>query len=104
MGKKPYEEFVTQYGVEKADCLEMRVGALGRNAVAPHFYNFTWSPIGVATEYIKPAEVVQNHEFITVHRSLERRQVIVDGLLLEEDLTSGGAADAHAYPIVDCQH
>ena len=71
----------------------MRVGALGRNAVAPHFYNFTWSPIGVATEYIKPAEVVRNHKFITVPSLSERRQIIVDGLLLEEDLTSGGAAD-----------
>lgn len=101
LGKKLYEEFVAQYGVETADCLEMRVGALGRNAVAPHFYNFTWSPIGVATEYIKPAEVVRNHEFITVPSLSERRQVIVDGLLLEEDLTSGGAADIpHAYQTV----
>lgn len=93
LGKALFEEFCSEYGVEKANALEMRVGALGRNAVAPHFYNFTWSPIGVATEYIKPAEVVRNHEFKTMPSLSERRTIWVDGLLLEEDLTSGGAAD-----------
>ena len=93
LGKSLFEEFCTKYDVEKANALEMRVGALGRNAVAPHFYNFTWSPIGVATEYIKPAEVVRNHEFKTMRSLSERRSIWVDGLLLEEDLTSGGAAD-----------
>ena len=47
LGKALFEEFCSDYGVDKANALEMRVGALGRNAVAPHFYNFTWSPIGV---------------------------------------------------------
>ena len=93
LGKKLFEEFCSEYHVQKADRLEMRVGALSRNAVAPHFYAFTWSTIGVATEYVKPAEVVRNHEFMTVPSLSERRQILVDGLLLEEDLTSGGAAD-----------
>jgi saccharopine dehydrogenase-like NADP-dependent oxidoreductase len=93
LGKALFEEFCTEYGVETANSLEMRVGALGRNAVGPHFYNFTWSPIGVATEYIKLAEVVRNHEFKTLPSLSERRTIWVDGLLLEEDLTSGGAAD-----------
>ena len=93
LGKALFEEFCTEYGVQKANALEMRVGALGRNAVGPHFYNFTWSPIGVATEYIKPAEVVRNHEFKVVPSLSERRTVWVDGLLMEEELTSGGAAD-----------
>ena len=93
LGKALFEEFCTEYGVETAKSLEMRVGALGRNAVGPHFHNFTWSPIGVATEYIKPAEVVREHEFKTMPSLSERRTVWVDGLLLEEDLTSGGAAD-----------
>ena len=93
LGKALFEEFCAEYGVESAESLEMRVGALGRNAVGPHFYNFTWSPIGVATEYIKPTEVVRNHEFKTMPSLSERRTIWVDGLLLEEDLTSGGAAD-----------
>ena len=93
LGKALFEEFCAEYNVNTASRLEMRVGALGRNAVGPHFYNFTWSPIGVATEYIKPAEVVRDHVFKTVPSLSERRTVWVDGLLLEEDLTSGGAAD-----------
>lgn len=93
LGKALFEEFCAEYGVEKANALEMRVGALGRNAVGPHFYNFTWSPIGVATEYIKPAEVVRDHQFTVVPSLSERRTVWVDGLLMEEELTSGGAAD-----------
>lgn len=93
LGKAIFEEFCTEYGVDTANALEMRVGALGRNAVGPHFYNFTWSPIGVATEYVKPAEVVRNHEFQILPSLSERRTIWVDGLLLEEDLTSGGAAD-----------
>ena len=31
----------------------MKVGALSTHAHAPHFYGFTWSAIGVATEYVK---------------------------------------------------
>lgn len=93
LGKAIFEEFCTEYGVDTANALEMRVGALGRNAVGPHFYNFTWSPIGVATEYIKPAEVVRDHKFQLLPSLSERRTIWVDGLLLEEDLTSGGAAD-----------
>ena len=98
LGKALFEEFCAEHNVSTANRLEMRVGALGRNAVGPHFYNFTWSPIGVATEYIKPAEVVRDHEFKTVPSLSERRTIWVDGLLLEEDLTSGGAADLpHTY-------
>ena len=67
-------------------------GALGRNAVAPHLQLYLVSS-GVATEYIKPFEVVRNHEFKTMPSLSERRTIWVDGLLLEEDLTSGGAAD-----------
>jgi saccharopine dehydrogenase-like NADP-dependent oxidoreductase len=93
LGKRLFEEFCQTHKVDKANSLEMRVGALGRNAVSPHFYAFTWSTIGVATEYVKPAEVVRNHQFMTVPSLSERKTVLVDGLLLEEDLTSGGAAD-----------
>ena len=74
----------------------MRVGALSRNTFAPHYYAFTWSTIGVATEYIKPAEIVRDHKFQTVSSLTGRRKIMVDGLLLEEDFTSGGAADIPA--------
>jgi saccharopine dehydrogenase-like NADP-dependent oxidoreductase len=93
LGKRLFEEFCAKHGVEKANDLEMRVGALSRNTVAPHYYGFTWSTIGVATEYVKTAEVVRDHKFIEVPSLTGRRELMVDGLLLEEDFTSGGAAD-----------
>lgn len=93
LGKKLFEEFCAHHGVDNANDLEMRVGALSRNAIEPHYYAFTWSTIGVATEYVKQAEVVQNHEFKLVDSLTGRRAVMVDGILLEEDYTSGGAAD-----------
>lgn len=93
LGMKLFEEFCDEYGVEQVERLKMRVGALTVHAHAPHFYGFTWSPAGVATEYLKPAVVVRN--FQTTHRpSLsERETLIIDGVAYEEDLTSGGAAD-----------
>lgn len=93
LGKRLFEEFCEMYGVKKANNLEMRVGALSRNTVEPHYYAFTWSTIGVATEYVKPAEIVRNHEFQAVPSLSGRRAIMIDGLLLEEDFTSGGAAD-----------
>ena len=85
--------FCKEYGVEKADHLEMKVGALTEHAIAPYFYGFTWSPVGVATEYIKDAIVVRNHEVVSRPSLSERREILIHGLAYEEDLTSGGAAD-----------
>ena len=93
LGKQLFEDFCTEYSVDTARDLEMRVGALPRNSIAPHFYGFTWSTIGVATEYVKPAEVVRDNELISVPSLSERRSLMVDGEWLEEDITSGGAAD-----------
>ena len=36
LGHGLFQQFCADYGVEKAELLEMRVGALGRNAIAPH--------------------------------------------------------------------
>jgi saccharopine dehydrogenase-like NADP-dependent oxidoreductase len=93
LGKQLFEEFCQKYSVKQAQDLEMRVGALPRNSISPHFYGFTWSTIGVATEYVKAAEVVRNHQMITVPSLSGRRKLLVDGVWLEEDITSGGAAD-----------
>ena len=71
----------------------MRVGALTKYATAPHFYGFTWSPIGVATEYIKDSEVVKDGLLQTVPSLSDTRIKLVDGTPLEEDFTSGGVAD-----------
>lgn len=93
LGMKLYNRFKAECGVEKVERIAMKVGALTAHAHAPHFYGFTWSPIGVATEYVKNCRVVRNHE-ITEHPALsERETIIIGGRTFEADLTSGGAAD-----------
>ena len=88
-----FQGFCKDFGVDRVDSVEMKVGALTVNAPQPHFYGFTWSPIGVATEYVKPAVVVRDGK-VTERPSLtERETLIIDGVTYEADLTSGGAAD-----------
>jgi saccharopine dehydrogenase-like NADP-dependent oxidoreductase len=88
-----FQQFCTDYGVENVDKLEMKVGALSDHAVAPHFYGFTWSPVGVATEYVKNAQVLRNYQVVERPSLSERSRILIDGVAYEDDLTSGGAAD-----------
>lgn len=88
-----YNEFVERYANEKVEKLGMKVGALTAHAHEPHFYGFTWSPIGVATEYVKNSRVIRDYK-ITERPALSARECIVIGArTYEADLTSGGAAD-----------
>ena len=88
-----YNEFVAKFENESVERIGMKVGALTAHAHAPHFYGFTWSPIGVATEYVKNSRVIRDHA-ITELPALSSREVIVIGArTYEADLTSGGAAD-----------
>ncbi len=88
-----YEEFVRKYKTKVVDHIEMKVGALSRHAGAPHFYAFTWSPIGVATEYLKDAYIVRDFEKVTIPALSGLDNIIVDGEDYEDNFTSGGAAD-----------
>ena len=88
-----FQQFCKDFNVNKVDKLEMKVGALTMNAVAPHYYGFTWSPVGVATEYLKDTMVIRNYIKTTLPSLSERATIIIDGRTYEEDLTSGGAAD-----------
>ena len=88
-----YEDFQTDYGVEIVNNMHMKVGAISKNAPSPHYYAFTWSPIGVATEYLKDAEVVRNHKKIKVPALSGLERIIIDGDEYEDNFTSGGAAD-----------
>ncbi|RPD91800.1 saccharopine dehydrogenase [Aureibaculum marinum] len=88
-----FQQFCNQYNVAEVDCLEFKVGALTTNAVAPHYYGFTWSPIGVATEYVKECIALRNFKKVNLPALSERATLIIDGIAYEEDLTSGGAAD-----------
>ena len=88
-----FKDFCKDFGVDKVDKLEFKVGALTRNAVAPHYYGFTWSPVGVATEYLNDAIVIREAKKATRPALSERKVIIINGISYEEDLTSGGAAD-----------
>ncbi|MDI6050308.1 saccharopine dehydrogenase C-terminal domain-containing protein [Flavobacterium sp. XS2P24] len=88
-----FQQFCTDFEVDKIDKLEFKVGALTNHAVAPHFYGFTWSPVGVATEYMEDTIVLRNFIKTTLPSLSERKNIIIDGITYEEDLTSGGAAD-----------
>src|SRR3954454_17936561 len=96
LGHSLYQRFCREQGTDQADSLEMRVGALTTTARPPHHYGFTWSPSGVATEYVKPATVLRDHRRTTRPSLSERGTVVLDGITYEEDLTSGGAADLPA--------
>lgn len=87
------ETFMTRYKVDKLDRLSLRVGALSQFCESPHYYGFTWSSIGVATEYVKDSEAVRNHEIVRLPSLTERETIIINGKTYEADLTSGGAAD-----------
>jgi saccharopine dehydrogenase-like NADP-dependent oxidoreductase len=93
LAHKMFRDFCDDFKVDKVDYLGFKVGALTHHAVSPHFYGFTWSPVGVATEYIEDAVVLRNFRKTTLPSLSEREQLIINGVLYEEDLTSGGAAD-----------
>jgi len=93
LGNYLYQDFQAQYGTDKLDLMAMKVGALSQNASAPHFYAFTWSPIGVATEYVKDAILVKDNQVTKVPSLSDRRELILEGKRFEDNFTSGGAAD-----------
>ena len=88
-----FQEFQKTHDVDKVDQISMKVGALSAHAHAPHFYAFTWSPIGVATEYMKEAIVVKDYKTIRVPALSQNDTIIIDNITYEDNFTSGGAAD-----------
>ncbi|RVT73344.1 saccharopine dehydrogenase [Flavobacterium sufflavum] len=88
-----FQQFCIDFKVNTVDKLELKVGALTKNAVAPHYYGFTWSPIGVATEYLKKAITIRDFNKTELPALSERTSIVIDGITYEADLTSGGAAD-----------
>ena len=88
-----FQKFCEIYKVDLVDSLEFKVGALTKHAVAPHYYGFTWSPIGVATEYVKDAIALRNYKKVMLPALSEPSIIIINGVTYEDDLTSGGAAN-----------
>jgi len=93
LGHQLFQQFTKKHKVDKVERLEMKVGALTRHAQAPHFYGFTWSPVGVATEYLKDCVAVRDHKKTLLSPLSELNTIIIDGVTYEDNLTSGGAAD-----------
>jgi saccharopine dehydrogenase-like NADP-dependent oxidoreductase len=92
-----YKEFVSEFGDRKVERISMKVGALTKMTKYPHFYGFTWSPIGVATEYVKDAVVIRDGIKTTIPSLSDTTSLIIDGIQYEDDYTSGGAADLPDY-------
>lgn len=88
-----FQQFCKKNQVRRVESVNMKVGALTQNAYPPHFYGFTWSPVGVATLYVEPAKIIRNYEIVIKASLTERSRIILHGTEYEEDLTSGGAAD-----------
>ncbi len=88
-----FQKFCINFNIDTVNKLEFKVGALTKHAVAPHYYGFTWSPVGVATEYCKDAMTLRNYKKVILPALSERATIIIDGVKYEEDLTSRGAAD-----------
>ncbi len=93
LGKQLFEQFCEKYGVNRVEEIRKRVGALTKYTQSPHYYGFTWSPIGVATEYIKDSIVLRSGEIRKLPSLSERETILIDGVRYEADLTSGGVAD-----------
>ena len=88
-----YNKFVADFENEKIEKIGMKVGALTAHAHQPHFYGFTWSPIGVSTEYVKPSRVIRDYQITAQPALSDREAIVIGGRRFEADLTSGGAAD-----------
>lgn len=88
-----YNQFVELHQNREVEYIGMKVGALTRHAIAPHFYGLTWSPIGVATEYFKNAIIIRNYKKASVPSLSEQAEIFIDNNRYEENYTSGGAAD-----------
>ena len=102
-----YNDFKENYGNDRLQSMKMRVGALSQNALSPSLYAYTWSPIGVATEYVKDAIVVKNFERQSIPSLSGVEKIIIDGEELEDNYTSGGAADlpsAFASKVMDLDY
>ncbi len=92
-----YKEFIQEHGDHQVERISMKVGALPKRTVGPHFYGFTWSPIGVATEYVKNAVIIKDGLKTECGSLSHTTKLILDGIHYEDDYTSGGAADLPDY-------
>ena len=94
---KLIRQFEESYPDVLVEDVKMRVGALSIYASSPSYYAFTWSPVGVSTEYLNDAEVLRDGKVQLIESLSEREQLLIEGELFEADLTSGGASDLPSH-------
>lgn len=73
--------------------LQMKVGALPTVVQSPSQYAFTWSTIGVATEYVQDALAVVDHQLAMIPSVDQIDSINLNGVAYECAATSGGVAD-----------
>ena len=100
LGHKLYLDFRRRHGADggagRIESLRVRVGALPVRALPPHYYGFTWSTFGVATEYLAESVVIRGGRRVKLPSLTEVAVLHLGDIELEEALTSGGAADLPA--------
>lgn len=100
LGHKLYRDFRRDHcldgGAGRVESLKIRVGALPVRALPPHYYGFTWSTFGVATEYLAESVAIRGGRRVELPSLSEVAVLHLGDIELEEALTSGGAADLPA--------
>jgi len=79
-----FKQFYNDFEVDQVDTQEMKVGALTNHAVTPHYYGFTWSPVGVATKYLKDTLVLRDYKKIRVPSLSEKLPSLSTVLLMKK--------------------
>lgn len=86
-------------GREEVQELNLRVGALPQFSNHPASYALTWSSLGLANEYIKPAEIIRNGKVETVASLGQLEKLVIGGATYEAFTTSGGMGPASIYRV-----
>ncbi len=77
-------------GLDRAERVALRVGALPRSPNGALGYSFTWSPAGVVNEYLNECEVLRDGRLATVPALTENEKLVIAGTPYEAFSTSGG--------------
>lgn len=70
--------------------IELKVGALPQNPTGLLGYAFNWSSAGVVNEYLNDCEVIRGGNRQLVPAMTGHEKVVIGGIELEAELTSGG--------------
>ena len=76
--------------LQQVDSIQIRVGALPKNANNHLGYYRTWNTAGLINEYINPCPAIVNYEKTNLEPVADFEEVMFNGMLLEAANTSGG--------------